>query len=157
MAAEAAILLGADIRAYITSHTDWFDFMNVVKVPRASSLEIGGQPCQNITRYYVSQSGGQMFKLMPPTGPKYIWTLRNPTTGKKKEVKSERGVASSAEKGFTELVGKLELPPAERRTAICAGWLVRECNDMSTFNPADINYEWYIAEAEKLVKPLISG
>lgn len=157
MAAEAAILLGVNIRDFITGHTDWFDFMNVVKVPRASSLEIGGQPCQNITRYYVSQSGGQMFKMMPPTGPKYIWTLRNPTTNKKKEVKSERGVASSATAGFTEVVSRVELPPADRRTAICAGWLVKECNDMAGFNPADINYEWYITEAEKLVKPLMNG
>lgn len=157
MAAEASILLGVDVRDFITTHTDWFDFMNVVKVPRASSLEIDDQPCQNITRYYVSQKGGRMFKIMPPTGPKYVWTLRNPTTGKTKEIKSERGVASSAEKGFTEVVSRVELPPADRRTAICAGWLVKECNDMRDFDPADINYEWYITEAEKLVKPLMNG
>lgn len=157
MAAEAAILFGIDVREYITAHREWFDFMNVIKVPRSSSLEIDGQPVQNITRYYVSQTGGQMFKIMPPTGPKYVWTLRNPTTGKTKEVKSERGVASSAEKGFTEVVGKLQLPETDRRSSVCAGWRVRECNDMATFNPADLNYEWYIAEAEKLVKPLISG
>lgn len=157
MAAEAAILLGADIRQFITSYTNWFDFMNVAKVKRSEKLTLDGEQIQSISRYYISHTGGNMKIIRPPLGSKYEWTLRDPATGKTKKVKSEKGAISNAEKGFTETVEKLELAPKERTESVCAGWRVRECNDMATFNPADLNYEWYIAEAEKLVKPLISG
>lgn len=157
MAAEAALLFGADIREFITAHSDWYNFMNVVKVPRSNTLEIGGQEVQRITRCYISHNGGDMVKVMPPGATKYLWTLRNPTSGKIKEVKSERGVASSAEKGFTEVVSKVQIPETPRRQNIYSGWKVSECNDMRSFNPATLNYEWYIAEAEKLVKPLLTS
>jgi len=157
MAAEAALLFGADIRQFITRHTDYFNFMNVVKVPRSNTLEIGGQDVQRITRCYISQDGAEMVKVMPPGAVKYLWILRNPTTGKTKEIKSERGVQSSAEKGFTEILSKTQLPETVRRQNIFSGWKVTECNDMSSFRPSNLNYEWYIAEAEKLVKPLTAS
>lgn len=158
MAAEAAILLGADIRDYITAHGDWFDFMLVAKVGKKEQLTIGGQRVQSISRYYLSHSGGEMRIVRPPKDDiKYVWTLRNPTTGKVKEFKTETTVKSAGTKGFTEILSKIQVESQPTSEAVCSGWRVKECNDMSTFTPADLNYEWYIAEAEKLVKPLISG
>lgn len=156
MAAEANLLLGIDVAEFIRSHTDVMDFMNVVKVPRNSRLEINGQTVQNITRYYVSTNGGEMFKVMPPTGKKYEWTLQNPETGKTKVVKSANGVLSNKEKGFTVEVSCVEQPPKDRTMAICKGWKVTECNDMDAAGDvwANLDYDWYIAEAKKLVDPL---
>lgn len=49
------------------------------------------------------------------------------------------------------LKGKTE----DRRIGINTGWKVTECNNIADCNPDDIEFEWYIAEAEKLVKPLM--
>ena len=41
-----------------------------------------------------------------------------------------------------------------RELSICAGWRVMECADAGDFNWGELNYDYYIAEAEKLVTPL---
>lgn len=162
-AVEEYLTKGTPVRDFILNHDDAFDFMLRVKVPRSSSLVIS-EPCpfywneladeysidpacknnpewedvtsglkkhikiahdkgvdayndrtiQNITRFYVSNNGGYLFKIMPP------------------------------------LKGKT-LP---RRLAQVKGWTVRECNDIKDANPFDINYNYYIEEAEKLIAPL---
>jgi hypothetical protein len=48
-------------------------------------------------------------------------------------------------------------PHDERRIGICVGWLVSECNDINKAVGRDINFEYYIQEAEKLLKPLLGG
>lgn len=118
-AAEAALVRGEDVREFITRHDDPFDFMLRTKVPRSSRLEwdidgVGVFRQQNITRYYIANTGGSLTKIMPP------------------------------------LKGKTE----ERRIGINKGWLVVPCNDMRNLTSFDFNLEWYITEAEKLVKPL---
>jgi hypothetical protein len=45
-------------------------------------------------------------------------------------------------------------PGVERRIGICVGWNVTECNDIGRAVGRDIDFEYYISEAEKLVKPL---
>lgn len=77
-AASAALLNGSDIALFIYSHQDIMDFMLRTKVPRTSKLitcrndqimcnsNQAGTKLQNITRYYVSNTGGNIFKIMPP-------------------------------------------------------------------------------------------
>lgn len=48
-------------------------------------------------------------------------------------------------------------PGVERRISIAAGWNVTECNNISTFDPTNVNFEYYIQAAEKLVLPLKHG
>jgi len=45
-------------------------------------------------------------------------------------------------------------PGVERRIGVAVGWLVQECNELAGVRGQDINMEYYIAEAEKLVRPL---
>ena len=45
-------------------------------------------------------------------------------------------------------------PGVERRIGVAVGWLVTECNELTGVQGVDINMEYYIQEAEKLVKPL---
>jgi hypothetical protein len=49
-----------------------------------------------------------------------------------------------------------KVPDKERSIGIAVGWLVTECNRLPTSMPGDINYEYYISEAEKLVNPLVA-
>lgn len=71
MAAEAALVYGMDGEEFIRQHDDRFDFCLRAKIPRSSKLVLVGSDGneikqQNMTRYYVSQSGGKLVKLMPP-------------------------------------------------------------------------------------------
>ena len=43
----------------------------------------------------------------------------------------------------------------QRELGISVGWKVMECADADDFNWSQLNYEYYIQEAEKLVKPLL--
>jgi hypothetical protein len=117
-AAEAVLVHGADLREFIYNHDDPMDFLLRTKVPRSSHLlsrtSEGDQTLQNITRYYISNSGGALIKVMPPLKRK---------------------------------------PGQWREIGINVGWLTTECNEWDGFM-FDINYEYYIKEAEKLINPL---
>lgn len=74
-AAEAYMLHGKDIREFIQEHlqddANKWDFFLRTKVPRSSRLvlvnEDGTETLQqNICRYYISNSGGKLIKIMPP-------------------------------------------------------------------------------------------
>lgn len=116
MAAEAHLVSGIAVEDFILNHDDIFDFMLREKVPRSSRLVItkngNDAPVQNITRYYVSNSGGSMVKIMPP------------------------------------LPGK---PDKDRRIGVVVGWNVTECNDIFRAVGSDINFDYYISEAKKLI------
>jgi DNA polymerase elongation subunit (family B) len=45
-------------------------------------------------------------------------------------------------------------PDVERRIGICVGWRVSETNDITQAVGSDIDFDYYISEAEKLLKPL---
>ncbi len=121
-AAEHALVYGGDIEKYIRNHDDMYDFMLRTKVPRSSRLVIEKDgidiPQQNICRYYVSEKGGSLVKIMPPI-----------------EGKEDGG---------------------DRRIGIETGWNVKTCNNIKSFE-WDIDYNYYVSEAEKLVLPLLTN
>jgi hypothetical protein len=76
--AEKVLVEGAPIRQTVEQWPDIMDFMLRTKVPRSSYLAIewDGQPpqqLQNITRYYIAEGGGRLFKWMPPLKGKQEW------------------------------------------------------------------------------------
>lgn len=113
---EAYLLHGVPIEQFIHNWPDIMDFMLRTKVPRSSRLVLrtphGDTQIQNVTRYYISKTGGTLVKIMPPL-------KKNPTK--------------------------------EREIGINVGRLVTECNDMGNITSFDIDYEWYISEAYKMV------
>ena len=163
-AAEAALARGEDIREFIMNHEDMFDFFLRTKVPRNSTLEWGGDTVQNIVRYYISTEGDTLQKVMPPAGPLGEYKRANSLTNSfYSAVLAEVGPGVWDERIHTKNKSKYEI----RTTGINTGWTVQLCNDLSKFpcDPSekfvkdryfsDLNYEWYIKETEKLVKPLI--
>lgn len=73
-AAEANMLKDVDIKEFVRNHSDIYDFMMRVKVPRNSKLVLvkddGTEiPQQNTCRYYASKDGGKLVKIMPPIKP----------------------------------------------------------------------------------------
>jgi len=113
-AAEANLVRGEDIGEFIRNHDDPYDFYLRAKVPRSSRLVIrsgdGEKTLRNITRYYVSNRGGHLIKIMPPLPKK---------------------------------------PDKEREIAVNKGWNVTVHDVIAPLE--DINYDFYVGEAEKLV------
>lgn len=151
-AAEACLVHGADIREFIEGHPDIYDFMGRTKVPRGSTLEWGRQPVENIVRYYISLTGKKLEKVMPPAGDdgQYKRASKVPDS-LFNEVMREIGPGVWDERIHTKNKSKYE----ERRIGIRTGWNVRLCNNMSMVRDSvdffdDVNYEYYIKEAEAL-------
>jgi len=75
--AEKVLIEGAPIRETVEQWPEIMDFMLRTKVPRSSYLAIehDGVPSQlqNITRYYIAENGGRLFKWLPPLKGKQEW------------------------------------------------------------------------------------
>jgi hypothetical protein len=87
--AEKVLLENAPIRQTLEQWPDIMDFMLRAKVPRSSYLAIEKDgvtnQLQNVTRYYIAQDGGRLFKWMPPLA-------KNPGVWRKIGVESGWGV-----------------------------------------------------------------
>lgn len=159
-AAEAALVHGKDIRTFIENHDDIFDFFLRAKVPRSNVLEWGGRKVANIVRYFISNGGHKLEKIMPPAGPEGKFKKKNGISAAYyAEILAEVGDAWD-ERIHTKNKSIYE----ERRTGINTGWNVELCNTLPNdlLLPPDggdwmtnINYEWYVKETEKLVNLML--
>lgn len=169
-AAEAALLFDTDIRTFITSHRDKFDFMLRAKVPRAARLvmrwpEWGAeQELQNTTRVFISRNGGSLVKLLPPTGTPGAWKRKNGLTDEAyyavvREITGQPGDLDSTGVPWDERIHTKSRSKhdAVRESSLCAGWRVTECADAEDFDWGSLDYEYYVKEAEKLVLPLLTS
>jgi hypothetical protein len=72
--AEKVLVDNAPIRQTLEQWPDIMDFMLRTKVPRSSHLGLERDgvtvQLQNITRYYIAEGGGHLFKWMPPLAKK---------------------------------------------------------------------------------------
>lgn len=149
-AANAAMLHGIDPETFIRLHSDKFDFMLKVKVDRASKLMLGDRQIQSTSRYYVAINGEPLRKISPP--------VAGATVG---EYKRKRGIT---EMEYRTVLG--EIGPnvwdgrihqnnknkyTERETGFVAGWKAAECNDANDFRFDNINWQYYVDEARKLI------
>lgn len=148
-AAVAAMVHGVDPAAYIRAHTNPYDFMCRAKVDRASRLEIDGKVIQSTSRYYVARNGGTMIKTSPPPADARIGAFK-----RKNGVTQAAYVAAMETCGWqwnAEVCTSNKSVYEDRRTGIQAGWKVVECNDVDDFDFNNVNYEYYVAEALKLI------
>jgi hypothetical protein len=145
-AAVDAMLNGIPVDVTVCACADPFEFMMVYKSTHGSTLYVGDVPQQKVTRYYATRNGGSMVKVSPP-------------------VEGAQPGAFKRKNGISEYEYKKHDPftwnPAihtgnksrydDRRTEVNKGWLVTECNDAREFNWGNVDYGFYIAEAEKLL------
>jgi hypothetical protein len=69
-AVDAFVQHGTRPVDFIYNHTDAWDFMRHIKVPRSSRLLWGDSPIQNTSRYYIALHGRHLTKIMPPLAGK---------------------------------------------------------------------------------------
>jgi rRNA maturation protein Nop10 len=168
-AAEAALVRGEDIRTYITIHKNPFDFMCRAKVPRDSKTVMRWkefdveQEVQNTTRYFVSHNGGSLIKVSPPKEAAGTWKRKNGISDElyhtiMSEIAGQGGdVDSAGTPHDTRIHTGNRSTHITRESSLCAGWRVTECANANDFNWSDLNYEYYIAECEKIVLPLLTN
>lgn len=149
-AAVAAMVHGIDPEQFVRFHTDPFDFMLRVKVDRASHLMLGGREIQGTSRYYVALQGEELVKVSPPVKGARVGDYKRANGVPDdlfKSVSAEIGPGVHDPRIHTKNKSKYEI----REMTIEAGWKVRECNDAATFRFDNINYEFYVSEARKLL------
>lgn len=143
-AVEACFAGKSDIETFIINHNDFYDFLMRTKVPRNSQLFWGNQQIQNVSRYYISNEGESLMKIMPPIPKKgYRYIL----DGDVKIVVTKGDIKKLEKKGYV-LMGETEVRN-ERHISINAGWKTKVCNDIRLFDK-DINFSFYIEEAKKI-------
>lgn len=173
MAAEAALIRGVDIGEFIRNHNNIFDFMLRTKVGRSDHLIISDdagneRELQRTTRYYIGVQGGSLTKVSPPVKGMTVGAWKRATKLTDhfyNQVINELGAGNWAHLPQHELDAN-GLPWDERintknrskyiirRTGLNVGRLVAPCNDIRDACRSNIDYEYYIAEAHKLVNPL---
>jgi hypothetical protein len=149
-AAVAHMTDGADIDQFVRSWSVPFDFMLREKTKGGHKLFIGETPQQKVTRYYVAIQGEPMRKIMPSTHPH-----------REGQFKQARGVSDMAYSEWQTAWGNTHNPEIHtknrsvyepsRVTNMNAGMMVRECNDVRSFDFSNLDLSWYIEEARKLV------
>jgi hypothetical protein len=152
-AANAAMIHGIDPEHFIRGHTDPSDFMLRVKAGKADTLLLGSRELQRVTRYYVARQGAAMTIIRPPAGPEGMFKRKNGVS----EAEYLR-VMTANNWQWSEAVntGKASDPRTwgkyeKRTTNIEAGWQVAECNDARDFSFDNINYDYYVQKARKLI------
>jgi hypothetical protein len=155
-AAESALIHGTNIREFIINHDNIFDFFLRAKVPRSTLLIWGDQEVEKIVRYYISNTGRSLKKVMPAAGPVGQYKRASKLTDEYfDEVMSMIPPGAWDERIHT----KNRSVYAERVTDINSGWLVQVCNNVDSYEFAlmrdAINIDWYVQQAEKLVLPLL--
>jgi hypothetical protein len=128
---------------------------------------------QNITRYYIGVEGGSLTKVCPPVKGATVgaWKRATKLTDHFYQTVLDELNAGNAMGDFAELapyeLDSNGLPWDERintknrskykirRMGVNAGQLVAPCNDIRDADRNNINFDYYIAEARKLVDPLL--
>jgi len=153
-AIEYYLVHGQCIRDFITNHKDCYDFCIMAKVPANNKLvmrwgEFGDQPLQKITRYFISKTGGEIVKIGPARGIVGQYKRANKLTDDYfNNVMNEIGPDIWDERIHTKNKSTY-LPAVETR--LNAGWKSVDCSDMDNFDWSNVNYDFYVAEAEKLI------
>lgn len=142
-AAEAVMCDGADLHQFITNHKDAWDFL----LFRKGKFELGGWTPPKNLRYYVSQAGDRLVSIYPPlagkTEPRRIGVH---TEGQAKALGSRKNWQCSAcARPFTKKSDFAEHNATEH------SWKVTPALDFDGTMPDDIDFRYYIQEAEKLI------
>jgi|SRR5882757_4572300 len=148
-AAVAAMVQGIDPDTFIRAHSDPFDFMCRVKADRSAQLLLGGIPIQGTTRYYVATNGSNMTIVRPPPAGHNIGEWKRAPRITKAEY--DRVMGETGGIWDERVCTKSKTKYGNTETAIQAGWKIAECNDARSFRFDNVNHDWYVGEAKKLI------
>lgn len=147
--AEQVMLHGMNAEFVLRSMmNDPFDFMMRQKIIGEQKGFIGGQETQKTVRYYVSKAGSEFKVIRPAPGPVGQFKRKSKIQDKffdavMKEIDPDVWDA----RVHTANKSKYE----DTTSKVCAGYLVKDCCDSKQFNWNDVDYDFYLAEIEKII------
>lgn len=170
-AAEAALVRNVNIETFIRNHltVNPWDFFLRTKVNRSSGLfletpeywgdqvvNIRSDEIQRVSRYYISNHGGKLVKVMTPTEKKQKEWLEKPHWRHIKTGETKQG--KKAPSGMWVQIDPPSKTRPDTRTGIDSKYWVTLCNTIPNGQPdlTDININYYVSEARKLVDKLIA-
>lgn len=146
-AAVAYMVHGVDPETFIRLTTNPYDFMCRIKVGRSDKLIHGDKEIQRNTRYYVSTNGSEMVKIAPATGKVGTYKKANGVP----DMEYSRVMNEVNWEWDERVCTKNKSVHEDRRTSIQAGHLTSVCNDVRDFRFDNLDYNFYINEAKKLI------
>ena len=141
-----ALIHGIDPADLVRCGHDPFDFMLRGKVDTGAKLFIGDEQQQRICRYFIARHGLPIYTVRPP--------VLGATVG---AFCKARGVSWIDYDKHDPLVWnpavhtKNRSVYKDRKTSVQDGWNVVQCNKSERFDWNNLNYDWYINEARKLM------
>jgi len=160
-AVEAHLIHGVPVEQFIMNHCNIHDFMYRTKINRSDSLMYGEEKLQRITRYYISNTGDKLVKVSPPVKGVEVgqWKRKNGIsdafyTQVLGEISGGDDLDSTGKPWDERINTKNKSRYEIRRTDIQSGCTVTPCNDITTANYGDIDFEYYVGQALKLINPL---
>lgn len=147
-AAEKVMLNSWPVQTALRLVTNPFDYMLRYKAPGGSQLFIGDEKQLKTVRYYVSKTGKPMKKVSPPKGELGQYKRKNSLKDDYfNKIFKEIGKDVWDERIHTKNKSKYEI----RETSVQSGWLVKSCNVADQFDWNDVNWDFYIEEANKII------
>ncbi len=138
-----------DPELFIRTHSDPFDFMCRAKVNKASRLMLGDRQIQSTSRYYVALDGEPLSKVSPPPAGAVIGTFKR--ASKVSQAEYDRVMVETGGQWDERVCTKNKSTYQDRVMNIQAGLKIAVCNRASDFDFANVDYNWYINEARKLI------
>lgn len=146
-AAVANMIDGIDIETYIRTCYNPYDFCCAAKARGGAQLMWGDKPVQKNSRYYISTDGAYLTKVMPAAGVVGTYKRKNGVT----QAEYDRVMAETGGQWDERVCTGNKSKYEERVTGLAAGYKVTIVNDINDFNWNNIDYKWYVEEAEKLL------
>lgn len=146
--ASLCMIHGWNPEYVVRTWTDKFDFMKREKSKGQTKMFIGDKEVSKTVRYYVSKAGQKAYKTMPPTGELGTYKRRSGL----KDSEYNRIAATIPPGTWDERIHtKNKSVHEQRETSVEAGWLLKECNKAVDFSWQDVDYDYYIAEINKII------
>lgn len=148
-AAVAAMVDGVPPDVFIRCHTDPFDFMLRGKCDRSSRLMMGDREMQRVMRYFMAVEGEELIKISPPAAGGVVgqWKRANGVT----KAQYEAVMAETGGQWDARVCTRNQSKYEDRVISLQAGWRTADCTLASDFRFDNLNYDWYISEARKLI------
>lgn len=147
-AAEKFMLDGWSIEQTLRMCTNKFDFMLRFKATGTSKLFVGGVQQLKFIRYYVSTKGGDMIVQREPKGEIGQYKRKNKLKDEYfNKIMEEIGPNVWDERIHNKKKTKYEIT----ETAKEKGYKVKVCNHVDDFDWFDVDWSYYINEANKVI------
>jgi hypothetical protein len=156
-AACAEMVEGIPVRQFIENHTDGFDFMLRSKATgktRQRLLHAGQVDTPAHPEMYVHSDGcSYPVTHTDPKGKTVVHMEFEPDAGEWLQKLTRYYIAKvgSPLQMVHRPAPASHMKKKARIIGVCVGWNVAVCDDIDDFDPTNIDLEWYISEAEKLV------